>query len=117
MKEKNFISGDLTDFIVLAVLNEKGDCYIYDIYNYIIDKSNNSIVISEGIIYTSIFKLEGNEMVSQYDVQIGRKKKRICYRLEPEGRKYYAELFRDYKKAFSNIEKFVNSFDVPELES
>lgn len=46
MAYKNTLITGITDFLVLAILKSKGDCYAYEISKYITSESNELLSIS-----------------------------------------------------------------------
>ena len=47
MAYKNTLITGITDFLVLAILKSKGDCYAYEISKYITSESNELLSISQ----------------------------------------------------------------------
>ena len=71
MAYKNTLLTGITDFLVLSILKIKGDCYAYEISKYITSESNKLLSISPNTIYTVMYKLENEHMISEYSVLVG----------------------------------------------
>lgn len=110
MAYKNSIITGITDLLVLAILNEKGDSYVYEITKYIANYSNESLSISHNTIYTVMYKLEEENMISEYSKLVGKKRTRVYYHIEPLGQAYLDELMKNYKQMISGVELIFNSF-------
>lgn len=72
MAYKNTLLTGITDFLVLSILKIKGDCYAYEISKYITSESNKLLSISPNTIYTVMYKLENEHMISEYSVLVGK---------------------------------------------
>ena len=82
MAYKNTLLTGITDFLVLSILKIKGDCYAYEISKYITSESNKLLSISPNTIYTVMYKLENEHMISEYSVLVGKKRTRVYYHIE-----------------------------------
>lgn len=110
MAYKNSLITGITDLLVLVILNEKGDSYVYEITKYIANYSNESLSISHNTIYTVMYKLEEEHMISEYSKLVGKKRTRVYYHIEPLGKAYLDELMENYKKMIGGVELIFNSF-------
>ena len=104
MAFKNPLIAGVTDLLVLTILQEKGDSYAYEISKYITSESNNLLTISPNTVYTVLYKLETERMISEYSQLVGKKRTRIYYHLEPAGKSYLGEL----KKIYGDMTKGVS---------
>ena len=105
----NLITG-ITDLLVLAILNEKGDSYVYEINKYITNYSNELLSISHNTIYTVMYKLEEEQMISEYSKLVGRKRTRIYYHIEPLGKAHLDKMIKHYNEMTNGVELILNSF-------
>ena len=97
MAYKNSIITGITDLLVLLILKEKGDSYVYEICKYITENSNELLAIPHNTVYTVMYKLEMENMISEYSKLVGRKRTRVYYHLEPAGEAYLDELLANYR--------------------
>jgi len=73
MAAKNNLIIGITDLLILSILKEKGDSYVYDVSKYIASSSNGLLSISHNTVYTVMYKLEERKMVSEYAKLVGKK--------------------------------------------
>lgn len=106
MAYKNTLITGITDFLVLAILKSKGDCYAYEISKYITSESNELLSI-----YTVMYKLENEQMISEYSVLVGKKRTRIYYHIESDGEAYLKELQHDYENMISGMSAIFDSLE------
>lgn len=111
MAYKNTLITGITDFLVLAILKSKGDCYAYEISKYITSESNELLSISPNTIYTVMYKLENEQMISEYSVLVGKKRTRIYYHIESDGETYLKELQHDYENMISGMSAIFDSLE------
>lgn len=109
MAYKNTLITGITDLLVLTILKNKGDCYAYEISKYITNKSNELLSISPNTIYTVMYKLENEHMISEYSVLAGKKRTRIYYHIESAGETYLEELQHDYENMVSGMSAIFDS--------
>lgn len=98
----NLITG-ITDFLVLYILSENGDSYVYEICKMIETNSNHLLNISHNTIYTVVYKLENDGKISEYSQRVGKKRTRIYYHIEPSGLEYLDKLKDDYNSLTQGI--------------
>ena len=111
MAHKNTLLTGITDFLVLSILKIKGDCYAYEISKYITSESNKLLSISPNTIYTVMYKLENEHMISEYSVLVGKKRTRVYYHTEADGETYLEELHGDYKNMISAVSSIFDSLE------
>lgn len=109
MKE-NSISSDLIrgniDTIILRVLCD-GDNYGYEIIKAIAKKSNGKYELKEPSLYTSLKRLESNQLIQSYwgdESQGGRRK---YYKVTAAGMETYQRNLADWKIARELIDKLL----------
>lgn len=107
--KSNLISGTI-DLLVLSILNKK-DCYAYEISKTISNNSNGLLNVSLNTVYTVTYKLEKENMVSEYSILVGRKRTRVYYHLEPSGKEYLRQLSADYYKMSEGVKNILDSLE------
>ena len=105
--KNNFFSG-ITEILILAILNEH-DSYAYEIVKYIKEFSDGYLAISQNTIYAVTYKLENEGKITQYSKLVGKRRTRIYYHLESNGRDYYAQLLNNFRDAYSGVEKILST--------
>lgn len=108
MANKNYFINGITELLVLFLLNQR-DCYVYEITKAIADLSEGSLLISQNTIYTAAYKLENEHKISEYSKLVGKKRTRVYYHMEPEGKQYFEELLTSYKTTVTGIGKILDT--------
>lgn len=103
MTYKNALITGITDLLVLTLLKKRGDCYAYEISKYISQESKEQLSISPSTIYTVMYKLENEHMISEYSKLVGKKRTRIYYHIDPSGEAYLKELKQDYQSITNGV--------------
>lgn len=110
MAGKNYFINGITELLILFLLSKR-DYYVYEITKTIADSSEGLLNISQNTIYTATYKLENEKKISEYSKLVGRKRTRVYYHIEPEGRRYLEELITNYQAMTVGIQKI---FELPE---
>ena len=105
--KNNFIAG-ITELLVLAILDQR-DSYVYEITKNIAGDSEGLLSISLNTIYTVAYKLEEENMISEYPKLVGKKRTRVYYHLEPRGKEHLERISADYSKMTEGVKKVLNS--------
>lgn len=111
MAYKNNLITGITDLLVLSILKERGDSYVYDISKYITNYSQKLLSISHNTIYTVMYKLEEENMISEYAKLVGKKRTRVYYHIEPSGEAYLIELKKNYQDMTNGVNNIFNSLE------
>lgn len=115
MSSKNYFITGVTEMLLLSILAQK-DSYVYDITKTIEHYSGGLLTISPNTIYTVAYKLEQEGMISERSVLVGRKRTRIYYHMEPEGRDYLSSLSQQYQQVNQGITLFFRSLNATDTE-
>ena len=102
----NFKKGSI-EMLFLYFLATEGDSYCYELTQKLKDDSDDILSCSEGTTYTALYKLLGNNLISNYEVVTEQNKTRVYYHIEESGKARLAELLADYKAVTSTIEKII----------
>lgn len=98
----------MVELIVLFLLN-KEDLYGYQLTTMIKELSMNKLVITESSLYPTLYKLLDNKMISDYEERVGKRRIRVYYHIEEDGKKRLADLLDDYKTIMEGMELILNS--------
>ena len=98
----------MVELIVLFLLN-KEDFYGYQLTTMIKELSMNKLVITESSLYPTLYKLLDNKMISDYEERVGKRRIRVYYHIEEDGKKRLADLLDDYKTIMEGMELILNS--------
>lgn len=91
----NFKKGSV-EMLLLHLLDTEGDCYGYQMTQFISEKSKGVLIIPEGSMYPTLYKLIDNNYISDYKKLVGKRMTRVYYHLEDAGRERLKELVEDY---------------------
>jgi len=115
MAAKNYFLSGITELLILYFLNQK-DCYVYEITKAISDFSGGALVISQNTIYTAAYKLENDNMITEYSKLVGKKRTRVYYHVEDAGRAYLNELLETFQTTFHGISQILTKQIKEEIE-
>lgn len=102
---RNYILSGITELLVLYFLSKR-DGYIYEISQAISAYSEGKIAPGQNTIYAVAYKLEREGKITEYTKLIGRKRTRIYYHLEEEGRNYMEEQFKVFHDVYDGANMF-----------
>lgn len=108
MANKNYFINGITELLVLFLLNQK-DYYVYEIAKTIAELSEDNLSISQNTIYTATYKLENEHKISEYSKLVGKKRTRVYYHIEQNGRQYLEELITSYQTTIAGISKIMGA--------
>lgn len=108
MAYKNSLITGITDLLVLSML-AKQDSYVYEITKTISNNSESLLSISHNTVYTATYKLEEENMISEYSKLVGKKRTRVYYHLEPRGKEHLEKISADYSKMTEGVRRVLDS--------
>ena len=102
----NFYKGSVKA-ILLKLLNDNGKMYGYEITKKAKDETNGDFEITEGALYTTLHKLEAEDVLEvEYDLVDGRTRK--YYKLSEKGEKEAIDQIEKLNKFIANLTHFLN---------
>lgn len=104
--KSNFKKGSV-EMLLLHLLKTEGDCYGYQLSQLINQRSKGVLIIPEGSMYPTLYKLIDNNYITDYKNVVGKRMTRVYYHLEPAGEQRLAELVEDYIEVAAAIEKIM----------
>ncbi len=107
MAIKNYFINGITELLILSIL-QKQDSYVYEMTKMIEKNSNNLLSISQNTIYTATYKLENERKISEYSKLVGKKRTRIYYHIEEEGRIFLKELQQSYTQMTIGVQNVLH---------
>lgn len=105
----NFKKGSV-EMLLLHLLLE-GDLYGYQLSQMVTQRSDGLLVIPEGSMYPTLYRLLENGYVTDYKKQVGKRLTRVYYHLEPKGKEYLSNLLNDYFTVNKGIQLLLNYKD------
>ncbi len=107
---KNYFINGITDLLILSILDSH-DSYMYEIVKSIKEFSDGLLSISQNTIYTAAYKLQNEGKISEYSKLVGKRRTRVYYRLETEGKKHLDELAENYNKTINGVNNILSFLD------
>lgn len=108
MAYKNNLITGITELLVLKIL-EQQDSYVYEIQKMINNHSEQLLSISLNTIYTVTYKLEKENLISEYSKRVGKKRTRVYYHLEGTGKEHLAKVMTNYNNMIDGVNRIINS--------
>ena len=108
MAYKNNLITGITELLVLKIL-EQQDSYVYEIQKMINNHSEQLLSISLNTIYTVTYKLEKENLISEYSKHVGKKRTRVYYHLEETGKEHLAKVMTNYNYMIDGVNRIINS--------
>ena len=103
----NFKMG-MVEMLVLYLL-DKQDLYGYQITSLIEKLSNGKVIVTEGTLYPTLYKLLNKGYISDREVPIGKRRLRVYYHIENSGEQRLLDLLEDYNEITLGITEILNS--------
>lgn len=103
--------------IMILTLLEKEDMYGYQLCQELADNSRGLFVLQEGSLYPPLYRMLDRGYISDRKEKIGKRRVRVYYHLEPNGRVYLEEIKGEYFSlnrgilfalGFGDLEDFLN---------
>ena len=107
MAYKNNLITGITELLVLKIL-EQQDSYVYEIQKMINNNSEHLLSISLNTIYTVTYKLQNENLISEYSKLVGKKRTRVYYHLEETGKEYLTKITANYNKMIDGVNHIIN---------
>ena len=108
MAYKNNLITGITELLVLKIL-EQQDSYVYEIQKMINNHSEQLLSISLNTIYTVTYKLEKENLISEYSKRVGKKRTRVYYHLEETEKEHLAKVMTNYNNMIDGVNRIINS--------
>lgn len=108
MNSKNNFKKGSVELVVLKLLQQEGDCYGYQLAHMIKERSEEKLIIPEGSLYPSLYRLIEKGYITDHRELSGKRMTRVYYHIEPGGIEYYQELLKDYYEIHTGIQNILN---------
>ncbi len=112
--QENFKKGAV-EMVVLHLLCDR-DMYGYQLVHGLEKRSKGLFIIKEGTLYPSLYRMMEKNYISGTSELVGKKRTRIYYHLEEEGKKALAEMKNDYASISTGISNVLNTTGSTEKE-
>ena len=98
------------EMLILCLLS-KEDMYGYQLAQEINARSNGMLKVTEGSMYPHLYKLIEKKSISDFKMLIGKRRTRVYYHLEDEGRLLLEKYRKDFLDVNDGIMCVLNSYD------
>lgn len=82
--------------LVLLTLLSEDDMYGYQLSHELAERSEDLFVLQEGSMYPTLYRLLEKGLISDRNVRVGKRRTRVYYHIEDEGRAYLEQIRREY---------------------
>ena len=90
------------EMIILQLLSEE-DMYGYQLKTEILERSNNLLDLTEGVLYPPLYRMIEKELISERKETVGKRRVRVYYHIEDSGKAFLEYLKSEYKKAMEGV--------------
>ena len=94
------------EMLILQLLSEE-DMYGYQLKTEIIQRSENLIALTEGVLYPPLYRMIEKGLISERKETVCKRRVRVYYHLEENGKKYLNVLCNEYLKANEGVRKIM----------
>lgn len=103
---ENFKRGSI-EMLILFLLSEE-DMYGYQLSQEINLRSDGQFDITEGSMYPTLYRLIEKKAITDYKKLSGKRRTRVYYHIEDEGRKLLETLRNDYTTINDGVKKILS---------
>ena len=90
-----YIDTDTAEMLILYLLRDE-DLYGYQLTQLFAAKSLGTYTMLEGTLYSILFRMVAAGYLSEYEMLVGKKRKRRYYHLEESGKVYFEQLVKEF---------------------
>lgn len=101
--------------LTILTLLQDGDMYGYEISQQLSDRSGGLYRILESSLYPSLYRLVEKGMISDHSEKVGKRRVRVYYHLEEQGRKYLEDLKHEYILHTAGVLKILQVDNIGEI--
>ncbi len=108
MNIRNNFKKGCVEMLVLHLLSS-GDLYGYQITQAIERKTNGLILVPEGSLYPTLYRLVENGCITDRRVQVGKRMTRVYYHIEPKGLQQLDAMVKEFHLFFGCVRDFISA--------
>lgn len=95
--------------LVILSLLKREDMYGYQLVQEVSASSGGKLTTQEGSLYPVLYSLQGQGMISDRKVLVGKRMTRVYYHLEPAGAARLEALVKEYNEVTAGVFAILNS--------
>ena len=93
--------------LILYLLRDE-DLYVYQLTQLFAAKSLGTYTMLEGTLYSILFRVVAAGYLSEYEMLVGKKRKRRYYHLEESGKVYFEQLVKEFDVVVAGINRILD---------
>lgn len=105
----------VTELVLLGLLAQR-DMYGYEMSQELQTRSGGKFILQESSMYPTLYRLEDKGYITVTKQQVGRRRTRMYYHLEPSGRDYLQSSVTEYLSMQEGIRGILASCGMNEVE-
>ena len=96
----------ILEMLILKLLSEE-DMYGYQLKTEIMNRSEERISLTEGVLYPPLYRMIEKGYISERKETVCKRRVRVYYHLEDDGREYLELLCEEYRKSVIGVYKIM----------
>ncbi len=105
----------VTELVLLSLLSQQ-DMYGYEMSQELQTRSDGKFILQESSMYPTLYRLEDKGYVTVTKQQVGKRRTRMYYHLEPCGLEYLQSSLAEYLSMQEGIRSILDSCKMNEVE-
>ena len=105
----------VTELVLLSLLAQR-DMYGYEMSQELQIRSNGKFLLQESSMYPTLYRLEDRGYITVTKQQVGKRRTRMYYHLEPCGLEYLQTSLTEYFSMQEGIRSILESCNINEVE-
>ena len=105
----------VTELVLLGLLAQR-DMYGYEMSQELQTRSGGKFILQESSMYPALYRLEDKGYITVTKQQVGKRRTRMYYHLEPSGRDYLQSSVTEYLSMQEGIRAILTSCGMNEVE-
>lgn len=105
----------VTELVLLGLLAQR-DMYGYEMSQELQTRSGGKFILQESSMYPTLYRLEDKGYITVTKQQVGRRRTRMYYHLEPAGRDYLQSSVTEYLSMQEGIRGILASCGMNEVK-
>ena len=105
----------VTELVLLGLLARR-DMYGYEMSQELQTRSGGKFILQESSMYPTLYRLEDKGYITVTKQQVGKRRTRMYYHLEPTGRDYLQSSVAEYLAMQEGIRAILTSCGMNEVE-
>ncbi len=106
----------VTELVLLSLLSQR-DMYGYEMSQELQTRSDGKFILQESSMYPTLYRLEDKGYITVTKQQVGKRRTRMYYHLEPCGLEYLQSSLTEYLTMQEGIRGILDSCKTNEVEN